>query len=200
MYLADGEISIFRIGQISGKKKEIEPDFIEGEIWIDGPFTHNDITVAAASDLGRIKTATTKHIITRGSLKGGYYWYQYNDGTIKEQVAVHHFIAVAFLGWNGEGFGTIDHIDRNSANNKASNLRIMESFGDNIRNRGGKSVKEVYEYNIKSHEFVKVWPSVRDAWEGNGSVGAYGNFAKHCKTIESLESIPGKLFSYSKID
>jgi hypothetical protein len=68
-------------------------------------------------------------ILNRGT---GYIYFQTQRDSKRSNHLFHHLVAKAFLGERPDG-KVIDHIDRNSLNNNASNLRYVSQF-ENMRN------------------------------------------------------------------
>jgi len=101
-----------------------EQEQIDGEEWRTLPEYDVDV-----SNKGRIRGKTGK--IRIGNASGG----PYLRTTIHHrQVKVHKLVALAFIGPRPDGM-TVDHIDRNKANNAADNLRYATII-EQAQNRG----------------------------------------------------------------
>jgi len=87
------------------------------------------------SNLGRVKSITKgkkggkERILKALNSSNGYL----EVDIYNEHVLIHHLVAYAFLGPRPEG-QEIDHLDRNSLNNKADNLRYC-TRSENKQNR-----------------------------------------------------------------
>jgi hypothetical protein len=91
---------------------------------------HNNYSV---SNFGRVRNNKTNKII-KGSLRKGYLRIDYVLDGSRTCVPIHRLVSNAFIP-NPEDKPLIDHIDNNTTNNNAYNLRWCTS-SENQQNRG----------------------------------------------------------------
>ncbi len=78
------------------------------------------------SNMGRV--CGPKKILSSKPFKNGYIYVTLRNYNTKRKYLVHRLVAEVFLGADREWQGyrqVIDHIDQNTLNNKANNLRIV---------------------------------------------------------------------------
>lgn len=81
---------------------------------------------------GAVKYKTTEVFLKQATNNKGYKWVNLYDGKKKRTVYVHRLVAEAFIP-NPEGKPNIDHINTNSLDNQAGNLRWCTQ-GENLKN------------------------------------------------------------------
>ena len=93
------------------------------------------------SDLGRVRNAKTKKILSATSKSNRYPRVHLRIGVDKQHgvyIYVHRLVALTFLGEPVGEKNQVDHIDRNPLNNKLENLRWVTAK-ENRANQGAKS-------------------------------------------------------------
>ena len=139
------------------------------------------------SNLGRVKSG--KGIIKYGRLHQTYYRISVTKDKIARCRMVHQLICEAFKGpCPDRNKYTVDHIDRNRLNNKASNLRWATR---SEQRRNTSSIKAVKGY--KDGELIGVWDTVTDAAKATQCCGS--NIARVC--TKELKIIKGYVFEYA---
>jgi len=104
---------------LQGWKFSWKEDIIEGEEWKEVLNYPGLETKLQVSNVGRIKT---KRVTTFGNLNENYYRFSVKiNGQLKDK-KVHEFVCWAFNGEKPEWASSVNHIDRNTKNNKPDNL------------------------------------------------------------------------------
>lgn len=104
-------------------------------MYIEIPLTHGKVTIIEDADCHLVDNGRTWYAVEKSSGK----WYAACRLNYKT-VFMHRLL----LGLSAGDGKKADHIDGNSLNNRRSNLRITDSFGNN-RNRN-KRTASVYTY------------------------------------------------------
>ncbi len=125
-------------------------------------------------------------ILNRGK---GYKYFQINRKGKRTNYLFHHLVAQQFIGDRPENF-VVDHIDRNSLNNNADNLRYVTQ-ADNMKNMD-KYLNHIVEDDpkkraiIRAKEYVNenreyVLQKKREYYQKNKS-----KFTEYSKNIERI--------------
>ena len=94
---------------------------MQNEIWKQSILDKYEV-----SNLGRIRNAKTKHVLSLEKEEKGYCRLSILVKGVKKHFAVHRLVAFAFIP-NPENKSQIDHIDNNKSNNCVSNLRWVSN-------------------------------------------------------------------------
>lgn len=109
------------------------------------------------STFGRIKNATTKCILKKTVFANRERINLIIDGKRISSIPVNRLVALTYLP-NPKNLPHVDHIDKNSMNNRLNNLRWL-SVKDNIRHSLAKSVDQL---DLQGN-FIKTWYCAKDA-------------------------------------
>lgn len=166
------------------------------EVWI----TPDNFSIYRFSNFGRIikiKTNNTIKIFNAKPHPTGYiYATLRNDNGEIIHSQIGRFIAQAFIP-NYENKPFVDHINRNRADNKVTNLRWVTA-AENIANRDLANIffgRQVVQYD-SFFNFVRVWPSVSSIVREFNSTKYYVEYACKNRTLLSnaywiyLDTIP----------
>ena len=95
------------------------------------------------SNLGRIKSVKSKHIILKPYMHN-YYTIKLSKNNKSKNYNIHQLVAMAFLNHIPNGFvNVIDHIDSNRFNNNLNNLRIISMRENIAKDKKNKTSKYV---------------------------------------------------------
>ena len=123
--------------------------------------------------------------------KKGYMRVWLNNDNIKsKQFFVHRLVAEAFIP-NPNDYPTINHKDKNTANNFAENLE----WCDDTYNKRYSQARQVIQYDIYGNQ-IKCWEAIADIELELGF--ATTNISKCCKG--KIKSSNGYIFLYSGDD
>jgi len=145
----------------------IEHQNIDDEIWKE----LDDYKGLLISNKGRVqnKNVANQRISCGSKGEQNYYNVSFKRKTYK----VHYLVCLAFNGYPKDNNMTVDHIDRNSLNNCAENLR-WSSKQEQAINR--ESVKPVEVYDLNTFEIIKKYSTKTDvAKEYNTTDSVIGN-------------------------
>lgn len=137
-------------------KYQDKDEHIEDEIWVclANPL-YKGIEV---SNFGRVKSK--RGIITKGNPHGNYMRVSVSQDNIKKKVMVHQLICEAFHGKNTKSDEyTVDHIDRNTLNNHAYNLRWASKYEQRLNTTGVSQVQVVDE----NTNIVSTYNTIKEA-------------------------------------
>lgn len=135
-------------------------EHIEDEIWVclANPLYKN----IEVSNFGRVKSK--KGIITKGNSHGNYRRVSVSQDSNKKCVLVHQLVCEAFNGKNTKpNEYTVDHIDRDTTNNYASNLRWASKYEQRLNTKDVNQV-QVFDENknlVSTYETIKETASKR---------------------------------------
>jgi hypothetical protein len=132
----------------------------------------------SVSNLGNILNDKTGKILKGIMLyRGGGYLKVglYDNNTCGKQILIHRLVATAFLP-NPENLPQVDHIDRNSQNNKLENLRWI-TCSNNSRNTKNRNEK------TSSYRGVS-WDKSRNKWSSNITINRKHIFLGRFETEE----------------
>lgn len=138
---------------------------LDGEEWKTIELESVSITV---SNKGRVKT---KHGITAGSKDCSGYMYACPPGY--KRCTIHRLVCIAFHGPPNGDDNTVNHIDKNRANNCPENLEWLSMKGQ-IIHRGSttktvtKMGRAIGQYDIVLNTLIKVYPSIVAASKATG--------------------------------
>lgn len=158
------------------------------EIWKDIPSYEGLYQV---SNLGRFKALARIRISSKGERSykekllspkinfDKYYYVSLTKEGKKKSYRAHRLVALAFLGPCPISY-VIDHIDGNSLNNNASNLRYVTQL-ENIQNPNTikKSFKRVIQLSLDNKELNK-FPSIKVAAAYLGIADKWGTHIGQC--------------------
>jgi hypothetical protein len=139
------------------KKRDarLEASTVEGEEWVIVPgYSRYEI-----SKFGRVRNLTSKEVMSMKLDKNRYYRVGLvNDKNEKKNPYIHRLIALAFIP-NPEEKETIDHIDRNRANNKLDNLR-WANRQEQRENQGARKVKYLITTDDLTNLENEIWKKI----------------------------------------
>lgn len=81
------------------------------------------------TDNGVIYSIKSKKIMKQHLDKDGYLVLNLSNNGVKKQCKVHRLVALSFIP-NPEGFDTVNHINHNKQDNRASNLEWMSNLNN----------------------------------------------------------------------
>lgn len=119
----------------------------------------------AVSDLGNVRNITTGRLLKLTPRTNGYIAITMTSDNDKPRtVLVHKLVASAFIriGKKGE---TVDHINRNRGENRASNLRWATAV-EQLKNQKLHKIKNgrtVFQYDITGQTLLNTFKSLKDA-------------------------------------
>lgn len=115
----------------------------------------------AISSLGRLINLKTNYISNGTNHRGYIVFCPTDDSGHERRRYAHILVAHMFIGINNDPNLTVDHIDRNRANNRVENLRYATK-SEQKKNRVMKEpvCRRIGQYDL-SGNLIKVWNSVR---------------------------------------
>lgn len=97
----------------------------------------------------------TPVILSQTKTKKGYYYYAFSRNSVKHKMYIHRLVAMTFLE-KPEGYNIVDHIDRNTSNNRVDNLRWC-NHSINMRNTKLSKRNTSGEKHICWSEYDQAW-------------------------------------------
>lgn len=124
------------------------------------------------SDLGRVRNAKSGRMLKPCRHKLGYMSVMLYKEKEPRRHNIHRLVAMAFID-NPNGFGVVNHIDENKANNKVDNLEwcsvehnmrhgTLQERLSNMRGHDGRNKKPVAQIR-EDGQVVKIFESVAQA-------------------------------------
>ncbi len=130
------------------------------------------------SSLGRTRNKGTMYISVIKPKSSGYVCNDfYNDKGISKTVSVHNIVARAFLGEPKSASLTVDHINRERADNRVVNLRWATKKQQTVNSDKSKckTIGQPVIQHTMDMEEIKRWPNIITAAKElgihNGSIG-----------------------------
>ena len=156
-------------------------------------FGYSDDEVSNKGNVRDIKTGKERTKFDDG---GGYVCVSLKrDGQKKyRNVSVHRLVALAFIP-NTENKPTVDHINRDKADNTVENLRWFthSEQNNNKDHKKKKKGRSIYQLDVNTNEIIKKWDKVADANEYFGIKGS-----SICDAIKRKGTAKGFKWLYSE--